>query len=199
MTQAPVDRVIVLNDFCHVQGGASKVAIDEAVGLAEAGVDVTFLGAVGPICEALRDAPLRVVCLDQPQLLDVARHPGVALRGMYNRAASAAMLELIARQDPRTCAIHLHGYTKALTATPALVARRAGFRISALSMISSPRARMVRSTTTTDKSHARWSRCPPLAWRPPATSGIGCTRHIALRAAWHNVTSLGFPLAFTTT
>ena len=128
VTQAPVDRVIVLNDFCHVQGGASKVAIDEAVALAEAGVDVTFLGAVGPICEALRDAPLRVVCLDQPQLLDVARHPGVALRGMYNRAASAAMLELIARQDPRTCAIHLHGYTKALTATPALVARRAGFR-----------------------------------------------------------------------
>src|SRR6185312_8971234 len=26
--------VVVLNDFCHVQGGASKVAIDEAVGLA---------------------------------------------------------------------------------------------------------------------------------------------------------------------
>jgi glycosyltransferase involved in cell wall biosynthesis len=128
VTQAAVDQVFVLNDFCHVQGGASKVAIDEAVGLAEAGVDVTFLGAVGPICEALRDAPLRVVCLDQPQLLDVARHPGVALRGMYNRAAGAAMLELVARQDPGVCAIHLHGYTKALTAAPALAARRAGFR-----------------------------------------------------------------------
>ena len=128
MTQAAVDQVFVLNDFCHVQGGASKVAIDEAVALAETGVDVTFLGAVGPICEALRDAPLRVVCLDQPQLLDVARHPGVALRGIYNRAASAAMLELVARQDPGVCAIHLHGYTKALTAAPALAARRAGFR-----------------------------------------------------------------------
>ena len=28
--------IIVLNDFAHVQGGASKVAIDEAVSLAEA-------------------------------------------------------------------------------------------------------------------------------------------------------------------
>src|SRR5579859_1407550 len=39
--------VVVLNDFCHVQGGASKVAIDEAVGLANQGVDVIFVGAVG--------------------------------------------------------------------------------------------------------------------------------------------------------
>lgn len=128
MTQVSADQVIVLNDFCHVQGGASKVAIDEAVGLAESGVDVTFLGAVGPICEALSDARVRVVCLNQPQLLDVARHPSVALHSIYNRAASAAMRELIARQNPRACVIHLHGYTKALTALPALVAGRAGFR-----------------------------------------------------------------------
>jgi glycosyltransferase involved in cell wall biosynthesis len=96
--------------------------------LAQAGVDVTFLGAVAPICEALRHAPLRVVCLNQPQLLDVVRHPSAALRSIYNRAAGAAMRELLASKDPRACVIHLHGYTKALTALPPLVARRAGFR-----------------------------------------------------------------------
>ena len=40
-------NVLVLNDFCHVQGGASKVAVDEAVALAQAGARVTFVGAVG--------------------------------------------------------------------------------------------------------------------------------------------------------
>ena len=42
-----VRSVVVLNDFCHVQGGASRVAIDEAVALRSAGLDVSFIGAVG--------------------------------------------------------------------------------------------------------------------------------------------------------
>ena len=41
--------VVVLNDYCYVQGGASKVAIDEAVGLARAGAEVIFVGAVEPV------------------------------------------------------------------------------------------------------------------------------------------------------
>jgi glycosyltransferase involved in cell wall biosynthesis len=128
MTSAAVDKVIVLNDFCHVQGGASKVAIDEAVALSASGVDVTFLGAVGPVCDALRDAHLQVVCLDQPELADVLRHPGAALRGLWNRSASAALRDVLEPLDPRRSIAHLHGYTKALTAGPALVARQAGFR-----------------------------------------------------------------------
>src|SRR6185437_4397197 len=51
--------VVVLNDFCYVQGGASKVAIDEAVALARAGIEVIFFGAVGTPAAELRDAPLR--------------------------------------------------------------------------------------------------------------------------------------------
>ncbi len=127
MTDSSVEQVLVLNDFCHVQGGASKVAIDEAIALAEAGVPVTFLGAVGPICEALQDAPLRTICLGQPQLLDVARRPSAALQGIINRAANAAVRELLASHNPASTIVHLHGYTKALTTGPALVARRAGF------------------------------------------------------------------------
>ena len=128
MTHPSVEHVLVLNDFCHVQGGASKVAIDEAIALAESGVQVTFLGAVGPVCEALQDAPLRVICLEQPQLLDAARRPAAALQGILNRAANAMVRELLALRDPTRTIVHLHGYTKALTTGPVLVARRAGFR-----------------------------------------------------------------------
>jgi glycosyltransferase involved in cell wall biosynthesis len=71
---------------------------------------------------------LRVVCLDQPELADVVRHPGAAFRGLWNRTAGAALRELLAPRDPRRCIVHLHGYTKALTAVPALTARQAGFR-----------------------------------------------------------------------
>jgi glycosyltransferase involved in cell wall biosynthesis len=124
----PLDSVIVLNDFAYVQGGASKVAIDEAVALHAHGLDVTFLAAVGAPCAALRDAGLRVVALGQPELLDLARRPGVALQGLWNRGACTALRTLLERHDPRRTILHLHGYTKALTAAPALAARRAGFR-----------------------------------------------------------------------
>jgi len=121
--------VVVLNDFCHVQGGASKVAIDEAVGLAKSGVDVVFLGAVGPVCDQLREAPLRVECLDQPQLLDVGRNPGVMLQGLWNVKAAGKVREILRGLAPSRTVVHLHGYTKALTTSPVRAARALGFPV----------------------------------------------------------------------
>ncbi len=121
--------VIVLNDFTFVQGGASRVAIDEAVALAGLGLDVIFIGAVGPVAAALAEAPLRTICLDQGQLLDAARHPGVALQSMWNRRAQQAMDAALVGLDPASTLVHLHGYTKALSTVPAARARQRGFSV----------------------------------------------------------------------
>lgn len=115
-----VCSVIVLNDFCYVQGGASRVAIDEAVALRRAGLDVTFLGAVGPVCDDLKAADVRTVCLQQPELAHAALQPSAALRAIWNQSAYRAMASLLDTMDPRRGIVHLHGYTKALTTTPAL-------------------------------------------------------------------------------
>ncbi len=122
-----VDTVVVLNDYCLVQGGASKVAIDEAVALAASGLRVVFLGAVGPVGAALRAAPIEVVCLDQPELVDVTRRPGVALQGLYNARACAAITTVLRGCRPESTLVHLHGYTKALTTGPVQSASRLGF------------------------------------------------------------------------
>ena len=124
-----VRSVIVLNDFCQVQGGASRVAIDEAVALSARGFDVTFLGAVGPVCPELRAANIEIVCLDQPELADAARHPTAALHAFWNHGAYRATRALLAARDRHRTIVHLHGYTKALTTAPALAARRAGFPV----------------------------------------------------------------------
>jgi glycosyltransferase involved in cell wall biosynthesis len=129
-TPMPAPRtIIVLNDYCHVQGGASRVAVDEAVALAELGEAVIFLGAVGPVCAELANAPLRVVCLNQPELLNVGKNPGVMLQGLWNRAAKQKMLELLQPLDPRCTIVHLHGYTKALTSSPVRAATERGFPV----------------------------------------------------------------------
>lgn len=121
--------VVVLNDFCYVQGGASKVAIDEAIGLARAGIEVVFIGAVGPPCPALSEAPLTLVCLDQHELLDAARHPTALLQGLWNVTAGRRLGDVLARLPREQTVVHLHGYTKALTASPVRTASRAGFPI----------------------------------------------------------------------
>ena len=124
---ATTEAALILNDFCYVQGGASKVAIDEAIALRHAGMDVTFLAAVGAPCEALRDAGVRVISLGQAELLQVWRHPAAAVRAAWNNEAFAAARSLLARCDPARTIVHLHGYTKALSTSPALAARLAGF------------------------------------------------------------------------
>ena len=124
-----VDSVVVLNDFCHVQGGASRVAVDEAVALQGLGLNVTFVGAVGPVCAELLEAGLRTVCLNQPELADVSRHPRVLPQTLWNHAAYRAVRDTLASYDPQRTVVHLHGYTKALTTAPALAARRAGFPV----------------------------------------------------------------------
>jgi glycosyltransferase involved in cell wall biosynthesis len=122
-----IRSVIIMNDFCHVQGGASRVAVDEAVALSAMGVEVTFLGAVGPICNELRAPGIRTICLDQPELADVARQPAVVLQTLWNRTAYRTLQGLLTTLDRRRTIVHLHGYTKALTTTPALAASQAGF------------------------------------------------------------------------
>src|ERR1700722_8678510 len=116
---APNDfQVVVLNDFCFVQGGASRVAIDEALGLARSGVKVTFVGAVGPACEELRDAALTVVDLGQPELSSFRSDPRVVLQGLWNQAAYRSVKTLLADAAKGPCIVHVHGYTKSLSSSP---------------------------------------------------------------------------------
>ncbi len=121
--------VIILNDYCHINGGASKVAIDEAIGLAEAGVKVIFVGACAPICPELKNAPMEVICLGQTELINAGKNPLVMLQGLWNFKAAKVMRELLKKMDKANTIIHLHGYTKALTTSPVRVVNRLGFKI----------------------------------------------------------------------
>jgi glycosyltransferase involved in cell wall biosynthesis len=116
---APNDfHVMVLNDFCYVQGGASRVAIDEALGLARSGVKVTFVGGVGPVCEELRDAGLTVVDLGQSELSSFRGNPRVVFQGLWNQTAYDSVKRLLGNATNEPCIVHVHGYTKSLSSSP---------------------------------------------------------------------------------
>lgn len=124
-----VRSALFLNDHCFVQGGASRIAIDEAVALADRGMDVTFLGATGPIGPELAASRVRTICLNQPELVSVVEHPSVAWQGLWNATAGRRTREILAGLDRSHTVVHVHGYTKSLTTSPVRAAVLAGFPV----------------------------------------------------------------------
>ena len=123
------NSVIIVNSYGSVNGGATRVAIDEAVGLAESGIPVTFFSAVGPISEELRSAPLRVLCLNQRDLFKGSRSPTVAFQGLWNHSAYEAMGHLLDASDQRTTVVHIHSFSQAMSASPIISALHRGFKV----------------------------------------------------------------------
>jgi glycosyltransferase involved in cell wall biosynthesis len=121
--------VVVLNNHCNAQGGASRVAIDEAIDLANGGADVTFLGAVGPICDELQNARLKVICLNQSELVNANGRPAVMLQGLWNARAHRTMGSILRSLDPKRTIIHVHGFTQALSTSPIRCALDRAFKV----------------------------------------------------------------------
>ena len=122
--------VVVTADFAHVNGGAARIALESAKGLAAHGHDVVLFTAVGPVDDDLVGVPhLRIICLRQH---DVWRDPNrlrAAGHSLWNRAAARQMDALLATLDPADTVVHLHSWTKALSTSVVRVARRRGFRV----------------------------------------------------------------------
>jgi glycosyltransferase involved in cell wall biosynthesis len=123
-----VKTIIVVNDFASVEGGASQVAITSSIALAELGLEVHFFSAVGPIDPRLVQSTVNVRCLDQR---DVASEPSIlkaAIKGVWNRSAGQGLNEILRNCDPVGTIVHIHGWTKALTASVVRTADKNGFR-----------------------------------------------------------------------
>jgi glycosyltransferase involved in cell wall biosynthesis len=107
--------VIVVNDSASVNGGQAKVAIRSARLLAEAGREVTFFAASGPVDPGLAHPRIRTVCLDQPDILSEPRRVAAAARGLWNGRAARELRAVCEDSDPRDTVVHCHGFAKALS------------------------------------------------------------------------------------
>ena len=127
LKKSPLPVVVIMNDHCYVDGGASRIAVSEAVLLAESGVRVIFFGAIGPVCPALRSAPVEAICLDQAELTD--KDPMSALRGLWNVTADRHIRKLLCELDRSQTVVHLHSFVKALSSSPVRTARAMDFHV----------------------------------------------------------------------
>jgi glycosyltransferase involved in cell wall biosynthesis len=129
-SKADVDRplrVIVVSDFGDVAGGAAKVAVTSARGLAEHGIEVVFVCAIRPVSALLHHPNIDVRCFDLPGVWATHNPLTAALQGVWNAAAASKMDELLRDENPAETIIHFHQWTKAFSPSVIAAARARGF------------------------------------------------------------------------
>jgi glycosyltransferase involved in cell wall biosynthesis len=110
-----LENVILINDFGYVNGGQSKVAIESALLLAETDIDVVFFAACGPVDERLEQAGVKVICLNQHDILGNPNRVDAAITGIWNKKAAIALRDLLRSFNPARTVVHCHGFAKALS------------------------------------------------------------------------------------
>ena len=79
-----IKTVIIVNDFGFVNGGAGKIAISTALGLAENGYRVIFFCAVGPVGNELIHPNIQVICTNQLDILHDSNKIRAIKQGLWN-------------------------------------------------------------------------------------------------------------------
>ncbi len=122
--------VLIVNDTAHVNGGAAKVAIASAVGLARRGWAVRFLAGTGPVAPELTHEPgLHVRCLNQFEILNDPNRFRAVRQGLWSTSAEAAMREELSLLDPARTVVHVHLWAKALSSSVVAAAAERGFPV----------------------------------------------------------------------
>ncbi len=123
-----MNNVIILNDFAHINGGAARVAISSALGLADAGRHVVFFSCVPPVDPRLEDHPkIHVVCTEHKDILQERNRWRAAVRGAWNTEAAKMLRNVLLEFDPAATPVHAHCFSKALTAASLSAVRDSGF------------------------------------------------------------------------
>lgn len=122
-------RSFIISDFGSVNGGAAKVAIESARGLAEAGVDVVFACAIGPVSERLSHPRIRVEMFPGQEVWKVGSKVAAARQGIWNAPAHDFLARLLAGQPAGTL-IHLHQWTKAFSPAAIAAAGESGLPVA---------------------------------------------------------------------
>jgi glycosyltransferase involved in cell wall biosynthesis len=117
-------RVLIVNNFVEVTGGADRHCLDLADALSGAGHSVRFVSTVGARGSEAGSFVARLVDHRTRDELPVTTRAAVAARAVWNRSAAAATHAEIARLRPDL--VHTHKLYPQLSVAPVLAAVKRG-------------------------------------------------------------------------
>lgn len=122
-------NVVIINDNARITGGADKIALQSAIGLAERGNKVTLLTAVGPVTPELLIPGITIVSTDQYEIVDDPNRLRAATQGIWNSKSAGIAAKLFDRLSPSDTVVHVHLWAKALSSSVVRVALDRGFQV----------------------------------------------------------------------
>ena len=123
-------RVVIVSDFGSVNGGAAKVAIESARGLAEAGVDVVFACAIAPVSDKLSHSNISVEMFPGREIWQVESRLEALRLGVWNAAAGRFLADLLAKQPRGETVVHIHQWSKAFSPAGIAAAGASGLPVA---------------------------------------------------------------------
>ncbi|MBX7136070.1 MAG: glycosyltransferase family 4 protein [Fimbriimonadaceae bacterium] len=110
--------LIIVTDYAHVSGGAEKVGIVSAKGLAQRGYRVTLFSCAGPIDDELAATPgVEVVtAYDRYSYHDLGRIKR-RTQGAWNKETEAKFASVLSGRDPYRTIVHVHSWRDQLTSS----------------------------------------------------------------------------------
>ena len=115
MNASKLKNIIIINDYARVEGGAAKVAISSALGLALAGYKVSYVFAVGPASNDLIHPNIQLIDLKQYDLLDNPSRKDAAIRGVWNSQSYKVIKQYLNNISPYDTVVHIHTWVKSLS------------------------------------------------------------------------------------
>lgn len=116
MRDEQLDRVVLINDFSKVRGGAAALVVLLAEKLVAKNIKVTLItGDDGSGLQTLLPG-VNVVSLNEPPLLDRPAKVA-AIKGLYNSSANQMMGDWIAHNDTPGTVYHVHNWAHILSAS----------------------------------------------------------------------------------
>lgn len=122
-------NIIILNDYDFINGGTSQIAIGTANAMAETGLNVIFFSAVSN--PTRNDLSPKVTRINTGQF-DILSNPdrlGAMKQGIWNKKAAAGLSDILKKVQPSDTVIHLHGWSKALSASIGSVLEASSFPV----------------------------------------------------------------------
>ena len=111
-------NIVIVNDNAHVNGGAAKVALSSAIGLAKRNWRVFLLSAVGPVAPELTQVDgLTTICTNQFEILSDQNRLRAITQGLWNTTAWQSMSQVLEHLSPENTVVHVHLWAKALSSS----------------------------------------------------------------------------------
>ena len=122
-------NIVICSDYAFIEGGATQVAINNAISLSNRGYNVYFVSGMGLPCETLNNGKIKLVPLNVFDLLSNPSKLDAFVKGIYNKNVERRIYEFLLKLEPSETIVHIHTYTKALTSACFCAASRAGIPI----------------------------------------------------------------------